>query len=111
MKKSTLALAFAGIMITGTAFAEPIVGNWTTGSGGKTKIAACGSSFCVSVTSGEFAGRQIGKFDKDGDRYRGRITDPQNDRTYRGTAWFEGAALKMRGSVLGIGRTDTWTRR
>ena len=111
MKMKTLLLAAAAVMIAGTAFADDIVGNWRTGEGGSTKIAQCGSSFCVSVTAGEFAGRQIGKFDKDGDRYRGRITDPANDRTYRGTAWFEGASLKMRGSFLGIGRTDTWTRR
>ncbi|MEM1377799.1 MAG: DUF2147 domain-containing protein [Pseudomonadota bacterium] len=111
MKKSTLALTLAGVVMAGAALADPIVGNWRTGEGGQTKIAKCGSSFCVSVTAGEFAGRQIGKLDKDGDRYRGRITDPQNDRTYRGTAWFVGNSLKMRGSVLGIGRTDTWTRR
>ncbi|MEO0544868.1 MAG: DUF2147 domain-containing protein [Pseudomonadota bacterium] len=114
MKKRTLILAVAGVMFAGTAFADPIVGNWRTGEGGNTRIAACGSNFCVSVTSGEFAGQQIGSFSKNGDRYSGSITDPADGKKYRGAAWFTGSnTLKMRGSVLGglVGRTDTWTRR
>ena len=112
MKLTLLAVAVAAATLTATpALADPIVGNWRTGEGGSVAINACGSAFCVSVTAGEHSGRQIGQFNKDGERYAGRITDPANDRTYRGTAWFEGSNLKMRGSFLGIGRTDTWTRR
>lgn len=111
MKTTLLALAVAVTMTATPALADPIVGNWRTGEGGSVAINPCGSAFCVSVTAGEHSGKQIGRFSKDGDRYAGRITDPNNDRTYNGRAWFEGASLKMRGSFLGIGRTDTWTRR
>ena len=112
MKFTLLAAAIAATTLIATpALADPIVGNWRTGEGGSVAISACGSAFCVQVTAGEHSGKQIGRFNKDGERYAGRITDPSNDRTYRGTAWFEGNSLKMRGSFLGIGRTDTWTRR
>ncbi|MEL6203526.1 MAG: DUF2147 domain-containing protein [Pseudomonadota bacterium] len=114
MKKNILVFAAASLMMAGSALADPIVGNWRTGEGGNTKIAQCGSSFCVSVTAGEFAGQQIGTFSKDGDKYKGSITDPADGKKYRGAAWFTGSnTLKMRGSVLGglVGRTDTWTRR
>ena len=113
MHKTMLALAAAAVMAATPALADPIVGNWRTGEGGSVAIGPCGSAFCVQVTAGEHAGRQIGRFSRDGDRYRGRITDPAEDRTYRGTAWFEGDTLKMRGSVLGglFGRTESWTRR
>lgn len=112
MRKAILATA-ALLVSAGMALADPIVGNWRTGEGGNVAINACGGAFCVKVTSGEHANKQIGRFTKDGEKYAGNITDPNNDRTYRGSAWFEGNNLKMRGSVLGglVGRTDTWTRR
>ena len=113
MTRTLLALAATITLTAMPAFADPIVGNWRTGEGGSVAISACGSAFCVQVTAGEHSGRQIGRLSKDGERYAGQITDPADDRTYRGTAWFEGSNLKMRGSVLGglVGRTDTWTRR
>ena len=42
----------------------------------------------------------------------GRILDPENGRTYtlRLTPVEGGSKLEVRGSVLGIGRTQTWTR-
>ncbi|MEM0899663.1 MAG: DUF2147 domain-containing protein [Pseudomonadota bacterium] len=109
----TVILSAAALLVSSTiAFADPIVGNWTTGSGGKVAVSNCGSAFCVKVRSGEHAGKQIGRFNRDGDRYKGKITDPTNDRTYNGSAWFSGTNLKMRGAVLGglLGRTDTWRK-
>lgn len=113
MKTTILALAAAAAMIATPALADPIVGNWRTASGGNVVINPCGSAFCIQVTAGEHSGKQIGRLNKEGDRYAGQITDPAEDRTYRGAAWFEGNSLKMRGSVLGglVGRTETWTRR
>ncbi|WP_421852314.1 DUF2147 domain-containing protein [Oricola sp.] len=113
IREFILAAAMAGL-VSAPALADQIEGRWRTGEGGNVSIAGCGSSFCIKVTSGEFNGRQIGKLKKDGDKYVGKITDPANDRTYRGSAWFSGAnTLNMRGSVLGglVGRTDKWTRR
>ena len=108
-----LAAAVSGLM-SAAAMADQIEGQWRTGSGGTVNVFGCGSSYCIKVIGGQFNGRQIGKLRKSGDRYTGNITDPENDRTYRGSAWFSGVnTLNMRGSVLGglIGRTDVWTRR
>ncbi|MEL6436352.1 MAG: DUF2147 domain-containing protein [Pseudomonadota bacterium] len=113
MKKITLALALAGVMAAGTAFADPIVGKWRTGNGGTVNVAKCGGSFCVKVVGGQYGGKAIGQFAKNGEKYNGTIIDPEQDKKYRGAAWFQGDnTLKMRGSVLGglIGRTDTWKR-
>lgn len=113
MHKFVIAAGAAFMMMATPALADNIIGNWTTGEGGKVKISQCGSAFCVSVTAGEHAGKQIGRLSKNGDKYVGNITDPSEDKTYKGTAWFAGSNLKMRGAILGglLGRTDTWTRR
>jgi uncharacterized protein (DUF2147 family) len=113
IRKLILAGAMAGLFNV-PALADQIEGNWRTGSGGSVQVYGCGGAYCIKVTAGEHSGRQIGKLSKNGDKYTGRITDPANDKTYNGAAWFSGAnTLNMRGSVLGglIGRTDKWTRK
>ena len=116
MKSTLLAAAVAATALIATpALADPIVGNWRTGEGGSVAINACGSAFCVKVTAGEHAGKQIGRFNKDGDRYVGRITDPTEDREYKGNARLSGNSLNVTGCwavcTPVTSRTETWTRR
>jgi uncharacterized protein (DUF2147 family) len=109
-RKITLAAAMALSM--GTAFAaEPIEGNWKTQSGETAAIAACGSSFCVTLKTGKYSGKQIGKMSGSGNKYKGSITDPANDKTYSGSASISGGSMKMRGCVLGVlCRSQTWSK-
>ena len=99
--------------ITGQALAaDPIVGNWTTQSGQTAAIAPCGGGFCVTLKTGQHAGKQIGSLTNNGKRYVGKITDPTKDKTYNGKATLSENGLKMSGCVLGglFCRSQGWTR-
>lgn len=106
------ALAAALLLATTTAYAaEPIEGNWKTASGETAQIASCGSSFCVTLKTGKYAGKKIGKLAGTGGSYSGEITDPRDDKTYSGSGKVSGNSLKMKGCVLMIlCKSQTWTR-
>ncbi|WP_136658620.1 DUF2147 domain-containing protein [Nitratireductor sp. XY-223] len=115
MLKHTAATAFILASLGGTALAaDPIVGNWRTQSGETAAIAPCGGgNFCVTLKTGTYAGATIGTLANAGGRYRGKITDPETDRTYTGKASITGSQMKMQGCVLGglICQAQTWTRK
>lgn len=105
-------IAAALIMATAPAHAaEPIEGKWKTASGETAQIAACGGSFCVTLKSGKYAGKQIGKLAGSGNSYSGEITDPKDDKTYSGSGTVNGNSLKMKGCVLMVlCKSQTWSR-
>jgi uncharacterized protein (DUF2147 family) len=110
--KIGMALA-ATMMFTGAALADPIEGNWKTKTGDTAAIDGCGGAFCITLKTGEFAGKSIGKMTAAGDGgYEGSITKPSNGKTYSGTATLSGNSLKMRGCVFGglICESQTWSR-
>ncbi|CAG1015968.1 MAG: DUF2147 domain-containing protein [Rhizobiaceae bacterium] len=109
-----LSVAVAATMLfTGAALADPIEGNWRTETGSTAKFSPCGGSFCIKLTTGEHAGKSIGKLSATGgNKYRGEITDPADDKTYTGKATLNGNSLRMQGCVFGglICQSQTWTR-
>lgn len=110
-RKMGLALAVTSVM-AGTAWADPIEGNWKTQAGDTAAIGGSGS-FSIMLKSGKYAGKTIGSLKAAGDnKYTGNITDPANDRTYSGKATLSGTSLKMSGCVLGglICKSQTWHR-
>ncbi len=101
------------VLLAGTAYADPIEGNWKTEAGSTAAIANCGGAFCITLKNGEHAGKRIGKMQANGaNKYSGEITDPADDKTYSGKATVSGNSLNMKGCVLGglICRGQTWTR-
>lgn len=102
----------AMLLSAGSAFAgEPIEGKWKTASGETAQIAPCGGGFCVTLTTGKYAGRQIGKLAGSGAEYSGEITDPANDKTYSGYGTVAGTSLKMKGCVLSVlCKSQTWKK-
>ena len=91
--------------------AEPIVGNWKTASGETAAIASCGGSFCITVKTGKNAGKKIGTLSGAGESYTGEVTDPDNDKTYSGSAAVTGNQLKLKGCVLKVlCKSQTWSR-
>ncbi|BCH33927.1 hypothetical protein MesoLjLc_58570 [Mesorhizobium sp. L-8-10] len=111
-RKLSLAVA-ATMLLAGTAYADPIEGNWKTSSGETAAIANCGGAFCITLKSGKFAGKRIGKMQASGsNKYSGEITDPADDKTYSGKATLSGASLNMKGCVLGglICKGQTWSK-
>lgn len=110
MRSIIIAAALAFSAMTAQA-AEPIEGNWKTASGATAQIAPCGGAFCVTLKSGKFNGKQIGKMSGSGDSYKGEITDPETDKTYAGSGSVSGNSLKMKGCVMAVlCKSQTWTR-
>jgi uncharacterized protein (DUF2147 family) len=97
----------------GAAYADPIEGNWKTRSGSTAEITQCGSAFCIRMKTGPHAGKEIGRFNPQGDgTYTGTVTDPASDKTYKGKGSLKDNAFTMGGCVLGglICRNETWSR-
>lgn len=111
LRTMSLALA-ATLVMAGTALADPIEGNWKTKDGDTAAIGACGSSFCITLKTGKYAGKTIGSMKASGGgKYKGTITKPTNGKTYSGSATLSGSSLKMSGCVLGIlCESQTWTK-
>ncbi|RFZ88115.1 DUF2147 domain-containing protein [Shinella sp. WSJ-2] len=105
-------IAAALLMAPGMALAaEPIEGNWKTASGATAAITKCGGSFCITLKTGKFAGKRIGKLQGAGADYTGEITDPESDKTYSGSGAVKGNSLRMKGCVLAVlCKSQTWSR-
>ncbi|MFI0846958.1 DUF2147 domain-containing protein [Mesorhizobium sp. IMUNJ 23232] len=105
--------ASAMMLAIGAANADPIEGNWRTQSGETAAISDCGGGFCITLKTGKYKGKGIGKMSAEGGgTYSGSITDPAKDKTYSGSGTLSGGSLKMKGCVLGglICRSQTWTK-
>lgn len=111
MRMLLTALTVAGMIAAPALAAEPVAGNWRTQAGDTARIASCGDAYCITLISGKFKGKEIGKFTGSGGHYSGEITDPNNDRTYSGTAETSGQSMKLTGCALKIFcKSQTWTR-
>ena len=109
--RTFLVAAFLAASATLALAAEPIEGNWKTASGETAAISACGGSFCVTLKTGKYSGKRIGKMTGSGNDYSGEITDPSEDKTYSGYATVSGSKLRMKGCVMSVFcKSQTWTR-
>ncbi|MCB5202879.1 DUF2147 domain-containing protein [Neorhizobium sp. T786] len=110
MRRLMLASAFVLAATAGQA-AEAIEGNWKTASGETATIAECGGAYCITLKTGQHAGKKIGRLAGSNGRYAGEITDPAADKTYSGTGSVSGNSLQMKGCVLKIlCKSQTWTK-
>ncbi|WP_442578478.1 DUF2147 domain-containing protein [Mesorhizobium sp. ASY16-5R] len=112
LRRMTMTAA-AMMLGIGAAYADPIEGNWRTQSGETAAISDCGGGFCITLKTGKYKGKGIGKMSAEGGgAYSGSITDPAKDKTYSGSGTLSGGSLKMKGCVLGglICRSQTWTK-
>ncbi|MEM9279314.1 MAG: DUF2147 domain-containing protein [Pseudomonadota bacterium] len=114
MKKlisTACAAAFIAASATFAIAAEPIEGNWKTKAGETAGISKCGSSFCIKLKTGTYAGQQIGKLKGSGADYKGTITDPEDNKEYSGSANVSGATMKLKGCALRVFcQTQTWKK-
>ena len=95
----------------GAEQAAVIDGKWRVENGGTVEISRCGQAHCITIRTGPYKGRQIGRMTGSNGSYSGEITDPQTDRTYSGTAKIEERALTLTGCALKIFcRSQHWTR-
>lgn len=127
MKTMTTALA-ALALSAGAVLADPVEGIWKTqpgddGNYAHVTISTCGSQICGTLGKGfDSAGKtidspNIGKkmiwnmnADGGGSYSGGKIWAPDRDKTYNSKMSLSGNVLKVSGCVLGICRSQTWTR-
>lgn len=111
LRTITIAVS-ASIMLAGAALADPIEGNWRTDSGETAQIAAGGGGFTITLRTGTHSGKRIGQMAATGGgKYKGKITDPADDKTYAGNATLNGNSLAMQGCVAMVFcRTQNWKR-
>ncbi|PHR20008.1 MAG: hypothetical protein COA37_16015 [Hoeflea sp.] len=99
------------VAMAAPALADPIEGNWKTKSGETAAISSCGGSYCVTLKTGKHSGKRIGKMKGSDGSYSGTITDPANDKTYKGSASISGKTMKMKGCVLAVlCRSENWSK-
>lgn len=114
MKRLITTACTALFLSAGTTFtvsAEPIVGDWKTASGETAGINKCGSSFCIKLKTGTYAGQKIGKLKGSGADYSGTITDPEDNKEYSGSAKVGSSSMKLKGCAFQIFcKTQTWKR-
>ena len=113
MKTFISTLFAAGLVLSASApaLADVIEGNWRTESGETAAISKCGSSFCIQLKTGTYAGKRIGKMKGSGGSYTGTVTDPADNKKYSGSATVRGAGLKLKGCALKIFcKTQNWKK-
>jgi uncharacterized protein (DUF2147 family) len=92
-RKISLALAAPSIM-AGAAWADPIEGNWKTKDGDTAAISTCGGSFCIKLTTGQYAGSSIGSMKAIGrGKYVVSLTQPSYGKNYSGSGTLAGRSL------------------
>ena len=126
MPRFTIAAAL--MLVAGTAVADPVEGLWRTqpddnGNVGHVEIYACDAALCGVIRraldgsgadrpSDNIGKRMIWDMQAQGDgRYSGgKIWAPDRDKTYNSRMMLSGDALEVSGCVLGICRSQDWTR-
>lgn len=120
-------LIIAGLLALGAsaaAAADPVTGTWKTQTGetggyAHVAMAPCGGKICgkivkvVGNSNTSIVGKPIiwGMNAKGDGRYSGgKVWAPDQDKTYNSKMSLNGNALKVSGCVLGICRSQTWTR-
>ncbi len=126
-----VAVAMLGIAAAPPA---PLTGRWLTVEGkALVEIGTCGGQICgriakvlkprpggaavdVNNPDERLRGRPIdgimilSGFTADGDRWKGRIYDPESGRTYRSELIRAGSVLKVKGCIGPFCRTQEWTQ-
>jgi len=132
--RSLATVALAAVSASAIAAPAPVTGRWLTTEGKAiVEIAPCGAQLCgriakvlkprpggpaVDANNPDAAKRRqpieglsiLTGFTAKGDRYSGRIYDPESGRTYRSEISAAGNVLKVKGCFGPFCRTQEWSR-
>lgn len=109
-RKLITTLAITAIMSTTAFSADIIAGNWKTQSGETALITGSGS-YSIVLKTGKHVGKNIGSMSGANGKYTGTITDPADNKNYKGSARVSGTVMKMKGCVLAVlCKTQTWNK-
>ncbi len=111
-KSIIIAAAAMATLATAAQAADPIVGKWKRPNGIIVQFSPCGGAFCASPITGPNAGKSAGKLAAiGGNKYKGTLTDLENNKTYSGKGSISGGTLTVSGCVLGfLCRSESWVR-
>lgn len=121
LNQSVLALSVLGIATVAMA-ADPLANtNWQTYDNGQpkaiVKITESGGVLTGTIVSTK-TGKHVGstvikglKADGGGKYSGGKITDPENGKTYSLTANLNGNSLKLKGHLGPFSRSQTWKKK
>ncbi len=127
MKRIATTLAVLALS-AGAAMADPVLGTWKTqpgdnGNYAHVNITTCGAKICGILGTGyDSAGNAIDSpnigrqmiwdmgADGGGQYSGGKIWAPDRDKTYNSKMTLSGNTLQVSGCVLGICRSQTWSR-
>ena len=106
------AVGIMALCASGAHAADPIVGKWKRPNGIVVQFSPCGSGFCASPITGPNAGKSAGKLSPSGNgKYKGTLTDLENNKTYSGKGSIAGSTLTVSGCVLAVlCRSEAWVR-
>lgn len=108
-------VALSVLAMTGgtMAAADPIEGTWQTHEGADVGIATCDQGYCLTVSSGQYAGTVIGRMTpKRAGYYEGDISRPGDSQTYSGKAEVKGDTLTITGCVaMVLCSASDWSRK
>ena len=99
-------------LVTFTALAqEPVVGNWKTQVGTTATIDECAQGYCITMKTGNNAGRRIGSFKGSNGNFTGSIIEPESKKTFTGVLTLSGNTVRMRGCTMKVICVSLiWTR-
>jgi len=119
MKRVLIILAGLS-MFAAPALAGELLGNWQNVTGtSRIRIAPCGEGFCGDLTwlndpntKAKLGQRVFIGLKPAGDGWKGKAFDPDDGKTYDGSATLSGSTLTTTGCALGglVCRSEQWTR-
>lgn len=128
MRTKLLAILGAALIAGPALAADPVVGMYKTQPGddghfGHVEVYECGAAICGVIrkafnsTGKEIPSDNIGKrmiwdmqVQGNGAYGKGKIWAPDRDKTYSSKMRLSGSTLKVSGCVIGICRSQTWTK-
>jgi len=111
MKRLVLTTASLALVAFGVMAQEPVVGIWKTQVGTTAAINECAQGYCITMKTGDNAGKRIGSFQGRNGNFTGTIVEPESKKTFRGVLKVSGDTVHMRGCTMKVICVSLiWTR-
>ncbi|KQV70190.1 DUF2147 domain-containing protein [Rhizobium sp. Root1220] len=81
---------------------EPVVGKWKTQVGTTAAIDQCVQGYCITMKTGDHAGKKIGSFQGKNGSFVGTIVEPNSNKTFDGVLTVSGDTVRMRGCTMKV---------
>jgi len=111
MKRLVLTAASMALVAFSVLAQEPVVGTWKTQVGTTAAIDECAQGYCITMKTGNSAGKRIGSFQGSNGNFTGSIVEPESKKTFTGVLTLSGDTVHMRGCTMKVICVSLiWTR-